>query len=227
MVVLPHGGPFGARDDWFFDTDAQFLASRGYAVLQVNFRGSGGRGVNFEEAGYRQFGGKMMDDLIDGVKWANALPEIDAGRVCVYGISFGGYAALMLPVREPAMFKCAVGYSGRYDLKSRFTQDSYRGEKRAQHFLAKTMGTDSAALDRQSPVALAAQIKLPVMLVHGGNDKTTELGQAKAMRNALAASGNPPEWVLENDEGHGFYDAQRRKEFFQRLEVFLGKHIGK
>jgi dipeptidyl aminopeptidase/acylaminoacyl peptidase len=227
MVVLPHGGPFGVQDDWYFDVDAQFLASRGYAVLQVNFRGSEGRGDKFEEAGYRQYGGKMMDDIIDGAKWANALPEIDASRVCVYGISFGGYAAMMLPVREPSMFKCAVGYSGRYDLHSRFTQDSYRGDKRAQNFLAKTMGSDKAMLDMQSPTHLAAKIKLPVMLVHGGNDKTTELKQAEVLRDALIASGNPAEWVLEKDEGHGFYDAQRRKEFFQRLENFLAKHLGK
>jgi dipeptidyl aminopeptidase/acylaminoacyl peptidase len=227
MIVLPHGGPFGVQDEWYFDTDAQFLASRGYAVLQVNFRGSGGRGDNFEEAGYRQYGGKMMDDLIDGVKWANALPEIDAGRVCVYGASFGGYAAMMLPVREPSMFKCAVGYSGRYDLYSRFTQDSYRGDKRVQSSLAKKMGTDKATLDKQSPTYNAARIKLPVMLVHGGNDKTTELNQAIIMRDALAATGNPAEWILENDEGHGFYDAERRKQFFQRLEAFLGKHLGK
>jgi dipeptidyl aminopeptidase/acylaminoacyl peptidase len=227
MIVLPHGGPFGVNDSWYFDEDAQFLASRGYAVLQVNFRGSSGRGVNFAEAGYRQYGGKMMDDLIDGVKWANAQPEIDASRVCTYGISFGGYAALMLPVREPSLFKCAVGYSGRYDLYSRFTQDSYRGDKRSQKFLAKTMGTDRAQLNQQSPAHLAAKIKLPVMLVHGGNDKTTEIDQAKMMRDALAESGNPAEWILENDEGHGFYDAQRRKEFFERLEAFLGKHLGK
>jgi dipeptidyl aminopeptidase/acylaminoacyl peptidase len=227
MVLLPHGGPFGIKDDWYFDTDAQFLASRGYAVLQVNFRGSGGRGESFEASGYRQFGTKIMDDLIDGVKWANALPDIDAKRVCVYGISFGGYAALMLPVREPAMFKCSVGYSGQYLLHSRFSQDRYRGDKGAQNYLITTMGSDKATLDAQSPALLAAKIKVPVMLVHGGNDKTTELGQAEVMRDALAASGNPAEWILEKDEGHGFYDAKRRKEFFERLEAFLGKHIGK
>ncbi len=227
MVVLPHGGPFKVQDEWFFDTDAQFLASRGYAVLQVNFRGSSGRGVNFEAAGYRQYGGKMMDDLIDGVKWANALPEIDAGRVCVFGISFGGYAAMMLPVREPAMFKCAVGYAGRYHLYSRYTQDSNNGDVRTKNFLIKTMGVDRAKLDSESPALLAAKIKLPVLLVHGGNDKTTELNQAVMMRDALIQSGNPAEWILEKDEGHGFYDAVRRKEFYQRLEKFLGQHIGK
>ncbi len=110
MVLVPHGGPFGVRDEWYFDSDAQFLARRGYAVLQVNFRGSDGRGPGFLEAGYREWGGKIMNDLIDGVKWTTAQPQIDANRVCVVGASFVGYAALMLPVREPGMFKCSVGY---------------------------------------------------------------------------------------------------------------------
>jgi dienelactone hydrolase len=227
MVLLPHGGPFGVKDDWFFDTDAQFLASRGYAVLQVNFRGSGGRGEGFESAGYRQYGLKMMDDLIDGVKWANAQPEIDASRVCAYGISFGGYAALMLPARAPTMFKCSVGYSGRYYLPSKYTQDSASGDKQVKNYLIKTLGDDPALLNQQSPVMQAALITLPVMLVHGGNDKVTELNQAEMMRNALIKAGNPPEWILEKDEGHGFYDAKRQQAFYERLEAFLGKHLAK
>jgi dipeptidyl aminopeptidase/acylaminoacyl peptidase len=228
MVLLPHGGPFGIQDDWFFDTDAQFLANRGYAVLQVNFRGSGGRGVNFTEAGYRQYGGKMMDDLIEGVKWANKLPEIDANRVCVYGISFGGYAALMLPVRAPGMFKCAVGYSGRYDLPSRFTQHGASSNaKRTKNFLLKTVGDDLALLEKQSPTNLADQIKVKVLLAHGGNDKVTLPDQAIKMRDALREAHNSAEWIFEKEEGHGFYDAQRRKAFYERLELFLNTHIGK
>ena len=227
LVVLPHGGPIGIHDTWFFDTDAQFLASRGYAVLQVNFRGSGGRGTGFEEAGYKQWGLKMMDDLIDGVKWANNLPEIDASRVCAFGASFGGYAAMMLPARAPSMFKCAVGYSGRYYLPSKYTQDSIVGDKQGKKYLVKTMGDDPALLHQQSPVMLADYIKVPVMLVHGGNDKVTELHQAEMMRNALIKAGRPPEWILEKDEGHGFYDAKRQQAFYERLEAFLAKHLAK
>jgi dienelactone hydrolase len=227
MVLLPHGGPFGVTDDWFFDTDAQFLASRGYAVLQVNFRGSGERGPDFREAGYKQWGGKMIDDLADGVKWANKLPEIDPGRVCAYGASFGAYASMMLAVREPAMFKCAVGYAGLYHLPSVYTQDSASGDAQSKNYFIQTMGDDRALLEKQSPTMLADQIKLPVMLVHGGNDKTTQLDQAQLMRSNLTRTGNAPEWILEKDEGHGFYDAERRKAFYERLEIFLGKHIGK
>jgi dipeptidyl aminopeptidase/acylaminoacyl peptidase len=227
MVLLPHGGPFGVADDWFFDTDAQFLASRGYAVLQVNFRGSSGRGPDFTIAGYRQYGGKMMDDLIDGVQWANKLPEIDASRVCVYGISFGGYAALMLPVRAPDMFKCAVGYSGRYDLPSKFTQNGASSSRtQSNNFLKKTLGEDLAVLAKESPSNLADKIKVKVLLAHGGNDKVTLPDQAIKMRDALQRANNPAEWIFEEDEGHGFYDAKRRKAFYERLESFLNKNIG-
>lgn len=227
MVLLPHGGPFGIYDDWFFDSDSQFLASRGYAVLQVNFRGSGERGIGFQEAGYREWGGKILNDLADGVRWATARPDIDPARVCVYGASFGGYAALMLPVREPAMFKCSVGYAGRYTLASKYDQQGIKGDTRGTNFLIKTMGNDSAMLAANSPSRLADQIKLPVLLVHGGKDKTTNLDQAEEMRDALIKAGRPPEWFLVDREGHGFYDSEHQKEFYQRLEAFLDKHIGK
>lgn len=227
MVLLPHGGPFDAKDDWFFDTDAQFLASRGYAVLQVNYRGSGGRSLKFEEAGYREYGGKIMDDLIDGVKWAAARPDIDGGRVCVYGASFGGYAAMMLPVREPAMFKCSVGYAGRYDLPSRYKQDSFVGDKQARNYIVKTMGDDPAMLARYSPTQHADKIKIPVLLVHGKKDKTTQLDQAEMMRDALIKAERPPEWMLNDIEGHGFYDSENQRMFYEKLEAFLAKHIGK
>jgi dienelactone hydrolase len=227
LVLLPHGGPFEVSDDWYFDPDAQFLASRGYAVLQVNFRGSAGRGVRFLYAGYRQWGGKIIDDLVDGVQWATALPDIDRDRVCVYGSSFGGYAAMMAPVRAPSMFKCAVGYSGRYDLPSKYDEESVKGEAQANAYLAKTLGTDRAELEANSPTHLADKIKLPVMLVHGNKDKTTGLAQAEMMRDALIKAGNPPEWILVKNEGHGFYDAEHRKDFYLRLVAFLDKYIGK
>ncbi|MES2152281.1 MAG: S9 family peptidase [Pseudomonadota bacterium] len=227
MVLLPHGGPFADGDEWFFDTDAQFLASRGYAVLQVNFRGTEGRGVKFRESGYREWGGKMLNDLIDGVKWANTQPEIDANRVCVFGISFGGYAALMLPVREPGMFKCSVGHSGRYNMASKYQQEGIKGDTKSTNFLIKTMGDDPALLASSSPTNNADKIKIPVLLVHGKKDKTTALDQAEDMRDALVKAGNPPEWMLVAKEDHGFYHPENHKAFYERLEVFLAKHLGK
>lgn len=226
MVLLPHGGPIGVHDSWGFDPDAQFLASRGYAVLQVNFRGSSGRGVSFRLAGAKQFGGKMIDDLIDGAKWANALPEINPQKVCVYGASYGGYAAMMIPVRDPSLVKCAVGYAGLYDLVGRYSQSGIKGEKQGVNWLKRFMGDDMDKLAAESPVNLADKVKVPVFMAHGTKDETTELGQAERMRKALTQAGNAPEWLLKKNEGHGFYDSEHRKEFYLKLEAFLKKHIG-
>jgi dipeptidyl aminopeptidase/acylaminoacyl peptidase len=227
LVVMPHGGPHGIHDEWYFDTDAQFLASRGYAVLQVNFRSSGGRGPNFVNAGNREWGGKVQDDIIDGLKWTIAQGEVDASRVCSYGASFGGYSALMLAVREPSMFKCAVGYAGVYDLNLMFSADAFRDDKSAQSQIARHIGTDKQELDRNSPVNFAAQIKAPVLLVHGGKDKRAIVQNAEEMRDALTKAGNAPEWLLAPNEGHGFYDTANRTAFYEKLEAFLAKHLGK
>lgn len=227
LVLMPHGGPHGVYDDWFFDTDAQFLASRGYAVLQVNFRGSPGRGINFEHAGYRQWGGKIQDDLIDGVKWAVAQGEVDATRVCTYGASFGGYAALMLAAREPDMFKCAVGYAGVYDLKLLYKEDATRMYKQTLNFYKKVLGEDNDELNRFSPVTLAGKIKVPVLLVHGEKDKIAPFEHAELMRAALIKEGRPPEWMVAPTEGHGFYDTRNVTAFYEKLEVFLARHIGR
>lgn len=227
MVLLPHGGPHGPHDSWAFDPDAQFLASRGYAVLQVNFRGSGGRGDNFERAGYRQWGAKVQDDLIDGVRWAIAQGEVDGNRVCTYGVSFGGYSALMLAAREPAMFKCAIGYAGIYDLNFLYTEDSTRRQKIAFNTIKKYIGEDKDELNRYSPVTLAGQITVPVLLVHGGKDKQAPIEHAEAMRAALIKVNRAPEWLVAPNEGHGFYDTRNRTMFYEKLEAFLDKHIGK
>jgi dipeptidyl aminopeptidase/acylaminoacyl peptidase len=225
MVVMPHGGPHGYYDSWLFDVDAQFLASRGYAVLQVNFRGSEGRGVSFKEAGFREWGGKIQDDLIDGVKWAIEQGEVDGKRVCAYGASFGGYAALMLAAREPSMFRCAVGYAGVYDLNLLLTADDAITEKRTLNIIKRYVGDDKAELDRFSPAKLASRITAPVLLVHGGKDKQAPVEHAEAMRAALTAAGRPPEWLLAPNESHGFYDTKNRTEFYQRLEAFLAKNL--
>jgi dipeptidyl aminopeptidase/acylaminoacyl peptidase len=226
MVVLPHGGPHGPYDNWFFDEDAQFLASRGYAVLQVNFRGSGGRGLNFLEAGYRQWGTKIIDDLVDGTRWAIAQGMADGERVCAYGASFGGYASMMLAAREPSLYKCAVGYVGVYDLKLLAKPQNNRYDTVKTSAFRKYIGDDKEELDRNSPVTLAASIKAPVFLVHGGQDKRAVVDHAHALRAALTAAGRPPEWFLAPNEAHGFYDTANRTAFYEKLEAFLGKHIG-
>jgi dienelactone hydrolase len=227
FVLLPHGGPITYFDRWYFDQDAQFLASRGYAVLQVNFRGSGGRGDKFEQAGYRQWGGKIQDDLVDGVRWAIGQGEVDGNRGCVYGASFGGYSALMLAARDTAMFKCAIGYAGVYDLKLIFNDDNTRQEKSSFNYWVAAIGQDKDELARFSPVTLAEKITIPVMLVHGGKDKRAPIEHAEAMRAALVKVNRAPEWVFAPNEGHGFYDTRNVTMFYEKLEAFLEKYIGK
>lgn len=226
MVVLPHDGPHGISDTWFFDRDAQFLASRGYAVLQVNFRGSAGRGIDFEQSGYRQWGARIQDDLVDGVKWAIAQGDVDGGRVCTYGVGFGAYSALLLAAREPALFKCAVGYAGFYDLNLLYKTDDPRLEQRASEVYKTMIGSDQAELTRFSPLTHASRITAPVLLVHGEKDATASIEHAKAMRAALAKAERAPEWLFAPDEGHRFYDPANVTLFYQKLEAFLGKHIG-
>lgn len=227
MVLMPHGGPHDIEDEWFFDTDAQFLASRGYAVLQVNYRGSGGRGTAFLNAGHRQWGGLIQDDLIDGVRWAVAQGIADDSRICAYGGSFGAYSAMMIAAREPTLLKCAVGYSGLYDLPLAFETDEMRRDKTSFNYLVRVIGQDPVELARFSPSKQAAKITIPVLLVHGSRDTRTPPIQAETMRDALTKAGRPPEWMYVDQEGHGFYSVKNRQAFYERLEKFLAVNLKK
>jgi len=226
LVLLPHGGPHGPYDEWYFDTDAQFLASRGYAVVQINFRGSGGRGPRFENIGHRQWGGKIMDDLVDGVRFVTQRKDIDAGRMCVFGASFGGYAALMLAAREPDLFKCAIGYAGVYDLPYIYKEERTVKSKRSANWYRKFLGEDAEELARFSPVSQAKSIKAPVLLIHGGKDEIAPKEHAFRMRDALSAAGHAPEWMYVDYEGHGFYDTENQTAVYEKLEEFLKRNIG-
>lgn len=226
MVLVPHGGPYGVRDDWYFDWDAQFLASRGYLVLQVNFRGSGGRGVNFQHAGYRKWGTRIQQDLIDGVKSTIAQHLADPNRICVYGGSFGGYSALMTVIRAPHLFKCAIGYAGVYDLKMMFEKGNIQSTDSGKSYLAMVLGTDDSVLAANSPDKLADKIEVPVFLVHGKDDHQAPYDGAKAMRDALEEAHKPYEWMAVSGEGHGFYTTEHRAELYKRMQAFLEKYIG-
>jgi dipeptidyl aminopeptidase/acylaminoacyl peptidase len=226
MVLLPHGGPHGISDSWFFDGDAQFLASRGYLVLQVNYRGSGGRGHAFETAGYLKWGTRIQQDLIDGVKWAEAQHYADPKRVCVYGGSFGGYSAMMTVIRAPGMFKCAVGYAGVYDLAMLYKKGDTHEDKTGLSYLHTVIGKNDADLDANSPDKLADKIDVPVLLIHGEDDQRAPFAQAKAMRAALEAAHKPYEWLAKPDEGHGFYTEKDNVDMLNHLQAFLEKYIG-
>ncbi len=226
LVLLPHGGPHAPGDEWAFDTDAQFLASRGYLVLQVNYRGSLGRGRNFEEAGWLKWGTRVQDDLIDGVRWTIAQGYVDASRICAYGVSFGAYSAMMVSARAPELFRCAVGYAGLYDLPMMYTKGDTQESRYGRKYLTRVIGRDDAELATNSPTALAGRIKVPVLLIHGEADERTPFAQAKAMRAALQKAGNAPEWMAVPKEGHGFYNEANRIEMLRKLEAFLGTHLG-
>lgn len=227
LILIPHGGPHGVYDEWSFDSDAQFMASRGYAVLQVNYRGSGGRGDMFERSGYRQWGGKILDDLVDGVAWAVAEGEVDGTRMCAYGASFGAYASLMLAAREPDLFKCAVGYAGVYEPAYIFEHERVKGNARATATFARYLGSDVAELKRYSPVQRAGSIKAGVLLIHGGKDKRAPEKHALLMKAALEKAGHQPEWYYVDYEGHGFYDTENQVEVYRRLENFFARYLAK
>jgi dipeptidyl aminopeptidase/acylaminoacyl peptidase len=226
MVLLPHGGPFDIKDDWFFDDDAQFLASRGYLVLQVNYRGSGGRGPGFIGAGYGQWGTRIQQDLIDGVKWAEAQHYADPKRVCVFGGSFGGYSAMMTVIRAPGMFKCAIGEAGIYDLAMMYDKGDIKDTKLGKNYLQQAIGNDPAELAANSPDKLADKIDVPVLLIHGEEDERAPFAQAKAMRAALEAAHKPYEWLTKPNEGHGFYKEENLVDMYNHMQAFLEKNIG-
>ena len=226
-IVMPHGGPIGVEDTWGFESDAQFLASRGYAVLQVNYRGSDGRGEEFGRAGWKEWGGKIQDDITDTLKFAIDNKLTDPDRVCMYGASFGGYSALYQPILNPGMYKCAIGYVGVYDLPLMRKTDKRNGmSDRGGRFYDRTLGTDMAALAKISPALRANEVKVPVMLVHGRDDNTAEMNQFKAMSAALRDAGQPAEEFLAAGEGHGFAKPENIAELYRRMEAFLDKYIG-
>ena len=225
MVVLPHGGPFDISDEWGYNPEVQLLASAGYAVLQVNFRGSGGRGRAFEQAGATQHGLAMQDDVTDGTRWAIQQGIADPSKVCIYGASHGGYAALMGVAKEPSLYKCAAGYVGVYDMHARYVQlVAERGSART--WANDWIGSDMGVLDANSPLRLASRIKAPVFLAAGRDDPNVPIIQSERMESALKAAGVPVETLYFDGEGHGFYKPEHRREFYARLLAFLSRSLG-
>jgi len=225
-VVLPHGGPHGVSDDWFYDTDAQFLANRGYLVVQVNYRGSGGRGRAFERLGYLQWGTRIQQDLLDGLDHVVASGLADPDRVCAYGASFGAYSAMLLAARAPERIRCAAGLAGVYDLKMMYRKGDIKDDAYGRNYLERVIGRSDGELTANSPTSMAARIKAPVLLVHGERDERAPIAQANAMRSALIAAGKAPAWMVVPGEGHGFYNDENSIAFYRALEGFLQEHIG-
>jgi dipeptidyl aminopeptidase/acylaminoacyl peptidase len=226
MVVYVHGGPYFVRDAWEYDRDVQFLASRGYAVLQVNFRGSGGYGHAFQQKGYREWGGAMQDDVTDATRWAIAQGIADPKRVCIYGASYGGYAALEGAEKEPSLYRCAIGYVGVYDLRLMYTRGDTPQFTSGENYLKQVLGEDEGVLWERSPVAHPERLKARIMLIAGGEDARVPPVQADAMRSALAKAHVDYEWLYQRTEGHGFYDEKHVEDLLTRVGAFLDASLG-
>jgi len=227
MILNPHGGPIGPRDSWGFNTEAQMFASRGYLVLQLNYRGSGGFGQAFMDLGHGAWGGAMQDDLTDVTRWAAQKGYADPSRVCIYGGSYGGYAALMGAAKEPDLFACAAGYVGVYDMIMMNKKGDIRQRETGREFLEHTLGGDMEARKQFSPVHQAAKIKIPVFLAAGMKDARAPYQHTEAMRDALKAVGRPPEVViLQAGEGHGFYSEDNNLALYSQLLAFFDRYIG-
>ena len=227
MIVNVHGGPMGPRDDWSFNWESQLLASRGYLVLQINSRGSGGFGKGFQDMAYGAWATGIMDDIIDATKWTIAQGYADKDRVCIYGGSFGGYASMMAPAREQGLFKCAFGYVGAYDAEVQMTlSDTSRAES-GRRYLLRALGKTKAERDAMSPVNHAAKINIPVYLAAGARDPRCPPENTEAMQKALIAAGNPPEgMMITSGEMHGFYKDENKLKLYTEMLNFFARHIG-
>ena len=228
LILNPHGGPMGPRDNWGFNWETQLIASRGYAVMQVNYRGSGGFGKGFQDMAYGEWREGIMNDLIDAVNWGIAQGKIDKDRVCIYGGSFGGYASLMAPVQAPGMFKCAFGYVGLYDAQIQMKLSDTSKRDSGMRYLKRAFGNSRAEQDAMSPITHAEKLDLPIYLAAGARDPRCPPEHTEAMYEALEKHGNKPEgMIIQSGEMHGFYGEEARVKLYSEMLAFFDRHIGK
>jgi dienelactone hydrolase len=220
IVMLPHGGPWG-QDGLTYDYWAQFIASRGYAVIQPNFRGSTGYGTEFMKKGQGQMGLAMQDDITDGLRWAVAQGIADPKRACIAGASYGGYAAMWGVAKDPEQYRCAISVSGVANLRREVNDfgDSLYGAKYKDDW--QRMTPDFAAV---SPINAVARIKAPLLLVHGKKDVTVDHGQSSSMHGRMRDAGKDVEFVSLPEADHYFTRQADREVLLGSIEAFLAKH---
>lgn len=227
MIVNVHGGPMGPRDDWAFNWETQMLASRGYLVMQINYRGSGGFGKGFQDMGYGTWATGIMNDIIDATKWTINQGYADGERVCIYGGSFGGYASLMAPTIDQKLYKCAFGYVGAYDIDVQLTKSDTSDRESGRRYMARAFGKTKAEQDAMSPVKHADKFKIPVYLAAGARDPRCPPENTESMNKALIAAGNPPEgMIIQSGEMHGFYKEENNQRLYTEMLNFFDRHIG-
>jgi dipeptidyl aminopeptidase/acylaminoacyl peptidase len=225
FVVNPHGGPW-ARDAWRFNAEAQFLANRGFGVLQMNFRGSTGYGKSFLTASYKQWGLKMQDDVTDGTHWLIKQGFADPKKICIYGGSYGGYTTLMGLVKEPNLYACGVDYVGVSNLFTfmntippywePFREKLYAMVGHPEH--------DKEQLTKTSPALNVERIKSPLFIAQGAKDPRVKKDESDQVVKNLKARGVDVPYLVKENEGHGFRNEENRFEFYLEMEKFLKKH---
>jgi dipeptidyl aminopeptidase/acylaminoacyl peptidase len=233
LIMLVHGGPYMRGGSWGWDAEAQFLASRGYAVLQPEFRGSTGFGSRHFHAGWKQWGLKMQDDIADGARWAIAQGVADARRICIAGASYGGYATLMGLINDPDLYQCGVDWIGVTDINLLYdpgwltlTDTSEDWRQYGMPALIGDQVKDAEQLKATSPLQQAARIKQPLLMAYGGADLRVPLTHGTKFYNAVKQTNPKVEWVEYADEGHGWSLPKTRIDFWSRVEKFLDKNIG-
>ena len=234
LVVLVHGGPYARGASWGWSPQSQFLASRGYAVLEPEFRGSTGFGIKHFKAGWKQWGLAMQDDIADGVHWAVGKGIVDARRVCIAGASYGGYATLMGLVKHPDLYKCGINWVGVTDIGLlfnsgwNFTSDA--SDEWKAYGMPELIGDpvkDAAQFQATSPLQQAARITQPLLLAYGSVDRRVPITHGTKFRDAVTRTNQNVEWVEYPEEGHGWSLEKNRFDFWTRVEKFLDRHIGK
>lgn len=226
LVVNPHGGPW-ERDSWGFDPETQFLANRGYAVLQMNYRGSTGYGRKFWEASFKQFGRRMQDDITDGVNYLIKEGIADPKRVAIYGGSYGGYATLAGVAFTPDLYACAVDYVGVSNLLTfmRTIPPYWKPLTAQMHELLGDPEKDEAAIKEVSPAFHADKIKAPLFVAQGAKDPRVNINESNQIVENLRKRGVQVEYMVKENEGHGFRNEENRFDFYEAMEKFLARYL--
>lgn len=227
VVINPHGGPWHYRDEWGYNSEVQFLANRGYAVLQMNFRGSGGYGKKFVEAGFKQMGKKMQDDITDGIAWLKKQGIADEKRIAIYGGSYGGYAALAGITFTPDLYAAAVDCFGPSNLFTilKTAPPYWKPYIDQLHEMMGDPEKDSLLLAEASPVLHADKIKTPLFIAQGANDPIVNKAESDQMVEALKRRGIDVEYMVKNDEGHWFMNQNNIFDLYTAMDKFLGKYL--
>ena len=226
LILHPHGGPW-ERDSWGYDPMVQFLASRGFAVMQVNFRSSAGYGYAFLHAGDKRWGTEMQDDLVDAVMWAVDAGITELGRIGIYGASYGGYAAMAQLVLHPDLYEFGIIGVGPVDLIGLINWRRKWKQESVYQFYTRTIGdpkTEGELLRRHSPINFVERIQAPVFIIHGTRDPRVPIDQAKRFRRELERHGKPYVWLGKKDEEHGFRKPENRIEQFHKMDAFLAPY---